>query len=385
MRDGKANMKFLHLSDLHIGMRLNDFSLQDDQKFILDQIVGIAKREKPDAVVIAGDIYDKSVPSVEGVRLFDDFLTAIAEIKIPVLAISGNHDSAERLSFGTRLMKISGVHITSTFSGAPERITLTDQLGEVNFWLLPFIKPATVRRFFPESEIATYNDAVKMAISAASLDPDERNVLVAHQFVTGAATSDSEQITAGGIDNVDAELFDNFDYVALGHIHKPQKIRRDEVRYCGTPLKYSFSEASHNKSVSLVTLCEKGKVTIDEIELIPLRDMREIKGCYDELMLKENYESTNRFDYLRVILTDEEEIPDAIALMRTIYPNIMRLDYDNRRTRTTSVIDGSDKVEEKSPQELFDELYELQMGAKMSESQLKIVSEMVEGIWEGEK
>ena len=282
-------------------------------------------------------------------------------------------------------MKISGVHIASTFSGAPERITLTDELGEVNFWLLPFIKPATVRRFFPESEIATYNDAVKMAIAAASLNHDERNVLVAHQFVTGAATSESEQITSGGIDNVDAELFDDFDYVALGHIHKPQKIRRDEVRYCGTPLKYSFSEASHNKSVSLVTLCEKGNITIDEIELVPLRDMREIKGNYDDLMLRKNYENTNRFDYLRVILTDEEEIPDAIALMRNIYPNIMRLDYDNRRTRTISVIDGADKIEDKSPQKLFDELYELQMGTKMSESQLKIVSEMVEGIWEGEK
>ena len=377
-------MKFLHLSDLHIGMRLNDFSLQDDQRFILSQIVDIAKNEKPNAVIIAGDIYDKSIPSVDGVRLFDDFLTNLAEINIPVLAISGNHDSAERLSFGTRLMKISGVHIASTFSGAPECIKLTDSFGEVNFWLLPFIKPATVRRFFPESEIVSYNDAVKMAIGAAELNVNERNVLVAHQFVTGAATSDSEQITAGGIDNVDAELFDAFDYVALGHIHKPQRIKRDEIRYCGTPLKYSFSEASHKKSVTIVTLCEKGHVAIDEIELIPLRDMREIKGSYDELTLRENYEGTNQFDYLRVILTDEEEIPDAVAKLRNIYPNIMRLDYDNRRTKTVSSIDSADGVEKKSPQELFDELYELQMGAKMSEAQSKIVSEMIKNIWEGE-
>ena len=377
-------MKFLHLSDLHIGMRLNDFSLQDDQRFILSQIVDIAKNEKPDAVIIAGDIYDKSIPSVDGVRLFDDFLTDLAEINIPVLAISGNHDSAERLSFGTRLMKISGVHIASTFSGAPECIKLTDSFGEVNFWLLPFIKPATVRRFFPESEIVSYNDAVKVAIGAAELNVNERNVLVAHQFVTGAATSDSEQITAGGIDNVDAELFDAFDYVALGHIHKPQKIRRDQVRYCGTPLKYSFSEAAHKKSVTIVTLCEKGHVAIDEIELIPLRDMREIKGSYDELTLRENYEGTNQFDYLRVILTDEEEIPDAVAKLRNIYPNIMRLDYDNRRTKTVSSIDSADGVEKKSPRELFDELYELQMGAKMNEAQSKIISEMIENIWEGE-
>ena len=377
-------MKFLHLSDLHIGMRLNDFSLQDDQRFILSQIVDIAKNEKPDAVIIAGDIYDKSIPSVDGVRLFDDFLTDLAEINIPVLAISGNHDSAERLSFGTRLMKISGVHIASTFSGAPECIKLTDSFGEVNFWLLPFIKPATVRRFFPESEIVSYNDAVKVAIGAAELNVNERNVLVAHQFVTGAATSDSEQITAGGIDNVDAELFDAFDYVALGHIHKPQRIKRDEIRYCGTPLKYSFSEAAHKKSVTIVTLCEKGHVAIDEIELIPLRDMREIKGSYDELTLRENYEGTNQFDYLRVILTDEEEIPDAVAKLRNIYPNIMRLDYDNRRTKTVSSIDSADGVEKKSPRELFDELYELQMGAKMNEAQSKIISEMIENIWEGE-
>ncbi|MBQ2815568.1 MAG: exonuclease SbcCD subunit D [Clostridia bacterium] len=377
-------MKFLHLSDLHIGMRLNDFSLQDDQRFILSQIVDIAKNEKPDAVVIAGDIYDKSIPSVEGVRLFDDFLTDLAEINIPILAISGNHDSAERLSFGTRLMKISGVHIASTFSGAPECIKLTDSFGEISFWLLPFIKPATVRRFFPENEIVSYNDAVKVAIDAAKINTDERNVLVAHQFVTGAITSDSEQITTGGIDNVDAELFDAFDYVALGHIHKPQKIRRDQVRYCGTPLKYSFSEAAHKKSVTVVTISEKGSVNINEIELIPLRDMREIKGSYDELTLRENYEGTNQFDYLRVILTDEEEIPDAIAKLRSIYPNIMRLDYDNRRTQTVSSIDSADGVEKKSPQELFDELYELQMGAKMNQAQSKIVSEMIENIWEGE-
>lgn len=377
-------MKFLHLSDLHIGMRLNDFSLQDDQRFILSQIVDIAKNEKPDAVIIAGDIYDKSIPSVEGVRLFDDFLTDLAEINIPVLAISGNHDSAERLSFGTRLMKISGVHIASTFSGAPECIKLTDSFGEISFWLLPFIKPATVRRFFPENEIVSYNDAVKVAIDAAKINTDERNVLVAHQFVTGAITSDSEQITTGGIDNVDAELFDAFDYVALGHIHKPQKIRRDQVRYCGTPLKYSFSEAAHKKSVTVVTISEKGSVNINEIELIPLRDMREIKGSYDELTLRENYEGTNQFDYLRVILTDEEEIPDAIAKLRSIYPNIMRLDYDNRRTQTVSSIDSADGVEKKSPQELFDELYELQMGAKMNQAQSKIVSEMIENIWEGE-
>ena len=242
-----------------------------------------------------------------------------------------------------------------------------------------------MRRFFPDTEIVSYNDAVRIALGAAELDPDERNVLVAHQFVTGATTSDSEQITAGGIDNVDAELFDSFDYVALGHIHKPQKICRNEIRYCGTPLKYSFSEALHKKLVTKVTLGEKGEVKIDEIELAPLRDMREIKGSYDELTLKENYENTNRLDYLRVILTDEEEIPDAVAKLRTVYPNIMRLDYDNKRTKAANAIDGAEAVESKSPQELFGELYELQMSDKMSEAQSKIVSELIEGIWEGEK
>lgn len=378
-------MKLMHLSDLHIGIRINEYSMCPDQQYILAQIIDIANEEQPDAVIIAGDVYDKAVPSAEAVTLFDRFLTCLAEKGLPVFIISGNHDSPERLSFGTRLMSGSGIHIAPVFSGEVESVRLADGFGAVRIWLLPFIKPAAVRLFFPDREIATYNDAVAAVLDSVSLNTAERNVLVCHQFITGAVTSESEQVTAGGIDNVDVSLFDRFDYVALGHIHRPQRIKRDTVRYCGTPLKYSFSEASQQKSVTFVTLGEKGEVAVTERPLTPMRDMREIRGSYEELTLRESYAGTNTDDYVRVILTDEEDIPDAVGKLRTIYPHIMRLDYDNRRTRSSAVIAGAENAEEKSPLTLFGELYELQNGCKMTDAQLQLVGKMIDEIWEGEK
>ncbi len=375
----------MHLSDLHLGIRVNDFSLIDDQRYILSQIVDIAAEERPDAVIIAGDIYDKAIPSAEAVGLFDDLLTTLSDKNLPVFAISGNHDSAERLSFGKRLMSNSGVHIASVFCGTAEKIAMSDAHGRVNIYLLPFIKPATVRQYFPDTEIATYDQAVASVLDSLAVDRDERNVLIAHQFVTGAVTSDSEQITAGGIDNIDVARFEPFDYVALGHIHRPQSIRRSTVRYCGTPLKYSFSEHNHQKSVTLVTLGEKGEVTVDERPLSPMRDMREIRGSYDQITLKENYDGTKTDDFVRIILTDEEDIPDAIGKLRVIYPNIMRLDYDNTRTRTSSVVEGVSEIEQKRPIDLFAELFELQTGAKMTDRQSQMVENMIEKIWEGER
>ncbi len=372
-------MKFLHLSDLHIGIRVNEMSMLADQEYILEKIIDIAIEERPDAVVIAGDIYDKTVPSAEAVALFDRFLTCLVEKKLPVFIISGNHDCAERVSFGNRLMQLAGVHISSAFSGEVENFRLTDAFGAVRFWLLPFIKPATVRRFFEDREIISYNDAVKAVCDLLSLDKAERNVLICHQFITGAVTSDSEQTTVGGLDNVDAALFDGFDYVALGHIHKPQTVLRDEVRYCGTPLKYSFSEAGHAKSVTLVTLNEKGNVEITEKPLTPKNDMREVKGSFDEIIKSEKSD-----DYMRVILTDEEDIPDAVAKLRAVFPNIMRLDYDNSRTRSAAVFCASADADNKSPAELFGELYETQMGCEMTDEQRKIINDMIEEIWEGE-
>ena len=314
-------MKLIHLSDLHLGKRVNDFSMLEDQQYILAEILQIIDREKPDGVLIAGDIYDKSVPSAEAVALLDDFLVRLSKRELRIFVISGNHDSPERMAFGGRLMERSGVHLAPVYDGKVEPVVLTDQYGPVKLYLLPFVKPSHVRRCFPEREIATYTDAVSAAIEAMEADTAVRNVLVTHQFVTGAARCDSEELSVGGTDNVDAAVFDPFDYVALGHIHGPQQVGRETVRYCGTPLKYSFSEAGHKKSVTVVELGAKGAVTIRTIPLKPLRDLVELRGTYEELTLRAFYEGTSYpRDYIHIILTDEDDIPDAVGKLRIIYP-----------------------------------------------------------------
>jgi len=376
-------MKLLHLSDLHLGKRLNEFSMIEDQAYILQQIVGIVHQQQPDGIILAGDIYDKAVPSAEAVQLFDRFLDQLAELGQQVFVISGNHDSAERIAFGGSLMKKSGVYMSPVYDGEIKPIILTDGHGEVNFYLLPFIKPAHVKRFFEEAEIGSYNDALQTVVDAMNIDTTKRNVLVTHQFVTGAIRSDSEEVSVGGTDNVDAGLFDAFDYVALGHIHRPQNVGRREVRYCGTPLKYSFSEASHEKSVTVVTLGAKGEVDIETIPLVPLRDLCEIKGTYAEVTAKSFYEDTSyREDYMHITLTDEEDIPDAMGKLRVIYHNLMKLDYDNLRTRTNQLIEGADTERQQSPIELLDEFYEKQNNQPMGEEQRSFVLSMIEDIWE---
>ncbi len=378
-------MKLIHLSDLHIGKRVNEFSMIEDQKYILKVILNIIDDEKPDGVLIAGDVYDKSVPSAEAVQLLDDFLCRLAKRKLPTYIISGNHDSAERLSFGGRLMDMSGIHLSPVYNGKVEPFTLTDEYGKVNIYMLPFIKPVNVRRFFPDSEIESYTDAIKVAVDSMNVDEKERNIIVTHQFVTGASRSESEEISVGGSDNVDASVFDAFDYVALGHIHGPQKIGRESVRYCGTPLKYSFSEANHKKSVTVVEMGEKSKIEIRTVPLVPKHDLREIKGKYEEILLKENYEGTNTEDYIHITLTDEEDIPDVMNRLRVIYPNIMKLDYDNKRTRSNQAAGKAEGVEKKSPLELFSEFYYDRNGQTMSEEQTAFMQNLIEEIWEGEK
>lgn len=378
-------MKLIHLSDLHIGKRVNEFSMIEDQKYILKVILNIIDDEKPDGVLIAGDVYDKSVPSAEAVQLLDDFLCRLAERKLPTYIISGNHDSAERLSFGGRLMDMSGIHLSPVYNGKVEPFTLTDEYGKVNIYMLPFIKPVNVKRFFPDSEIESYTDAIKIAVDSMNVDEKERNIIVTHQFVTGASRSESEEISVGGSDNVDASVFDAFDYVALGHIHGPQKIGRESVRYCGTPLKYSFSEANHKKSVTVVEMGEKGKIEIRTVPLVPKHDLREIKGKYEEILLKENYEGTNTEDYIHITLTDEEDIADVMNILRIIYPNIMKLDYDNKRTRSNQAVGMAENVEKKSPLELFSEFYYDRNGQTMSEEQTAFMQNLIEEIWEGEK
>lgn len=375
-------MKLLHLSDLHLGKRVNGFSMLEDQRYILGQILEIADEVKPEGILLAGDIYDKPVPPAEAVQLFDWFLTELAKRQLAVLGISGNHDSAQRLAFGARLMSGRNIFLPPVYDGKVEKVCLEDESGKVWIHLLPFIKPALVSHAFEGAEPGSYDEAVRIAVNHMDIDRTERNVLIAHQFVTGAARCESEEVVVGGLDNVDASVFDAFDYVALGHIHSPQSVGRETVRYCGTPLKYSFSEAKQEKSVTLVELGKKGECSIKTLPLTPLRDLRVIRGTYMELTALSFYEHTNRQDYIQAVLTDEEDIPDGLAKLRVIYPNLMRLEYDNRRTRENQVIEAAEAVEEKSELELFEEFYELQNNQPMSEKQQKLVKELIEKLKE---
>ena len=378
-------MKLIHLSDLHIGKRVNEVSMIQEQEYILNQILEIIDTEQPGAVLISGDVYDKSVPSAEAVTLFDDFLFSLAEKNLQVFIISGNHDSAERLSFCGRLREDKGIHLSPVYDGTITPITLQDNYGDIRFWLLPFIKPAHVKRFYPEEAIESYTDACRIAVKKMGIDPSARNVLLTHQFVTGSSTCDSEELSVGGTDNVDAAVFADFDYVALGHIHGPQNISNDRIRYCGTPLKYSFSEAGHKKSLTVVDLAEKGTFELHTIPLTPLHDMREIRGSYQEVTAKVFYENTDVHDYLHITLTDEEDVPEAMARLRVIYPNLMKLTYDNTRTRSNTFISGAVDVQKKSPLQLFGELYQQQNNQPMSEIQKDFLHTLIESIWEGNK
>ena len=385
-------MKLFHLSDLHIGKRVNEFSMLEDQKYILMQILKAAKEHQPDGIILAGDIYDKPVPAAEAVQVFDDFLTSLNEMGLIVFMISGNHDSPERVSYGGRLMKKSGIYVAPVYEGKTEKVEFTDAYGKVCIHLLPFVKPAVVRHAFEEGEfekeaeaVCDYQSAVKMTVSHMAVDTDVRNVLIAHQFVTGAMRCESEEVSVGGLDNVDASVFDGFDYVALGHIHSPQAVGRDQVRYCGTPLKYSFSEAGQEKSITVVELKEKGNVEISAVPLHPLRDMRKIRGSYEELTRRSTWQGTAVEDYLQVTLTDEQDIPDAIAKLRSIYPNILELRYDNARTRAFGEITAEAEPERRTPMELFAALYEQQNGAPLSPEQTGLLERLIREIWEEEE
>lgn len=379
-------MKLIHLSDLHLGKRVNEFSLLEDQEYILNEILNIIDKQRPQCVIIAGDIYDKAVPSAEAVELFDDFLYRLYVRELKVFIISGNHDSAERIAFGSRLMDKSGIHLSPVYSGKVEPVRLTDEYGNLNIYMLPFVKPANIRRFYPDREIISYTDAVSLAVSEMHIDESERNILITHQFVTGALRTESEDISVGGTDNVDANAFDGFDYVALGHIHRSQKCISDHIRYSGSPLKYSFSEAHDTKSVTIIDLKEKGDMELSFIPLIPKRNMVEIKGTYDELMLRSFYKDTSYDeDYMHITLTDEDDIPDALTKLRVIYKNIMKLDYDNLRTRHHAELGVSDDMTAKTPFEYFSEFYEMQNGQPLSSEQTSFISEIIEQIWEDEK
>lgn len=375
-------MKFFHISDIHLGKRLNEYSLLEDQRYILSQIVGAVDAEKPDALLIVGDIYDKSIPPVEAVTLFDDFLYELTRRKLPVLLISGNHDSAERVAFGARLFTRSGLYFAPAYQGAVTPVTLQDEYGAVDFYLLPFVKPSHVRRFHPDEEIATYTDAIRCAIGHMPLEANRRNVLVTHQFVTGATLSDSEEISVGGSENVDASVFDGFDYVALGHIHGPQQVSSERIRYCGSPLKYSFSEAGHQKSITVVQLSQKGQMQLSTIPLMPKRELRKLQGRFEELTDPAFYSRQDRDAYLQITLTNDELIPDAMHTLRRIYPNLLNLLFDNRRTAAQQVINASAEQEMRCPEALFAELFQLQNNQPMTDEQYEYVRRLVERIRE---
>lgn len=377
-------MKFIHLSDLHLGKRIYENSLIEDQKDILEKIFRIIEDEKPDGVLIAGDIYDKAFQPVDAINLFDDFLNRLHERSTPVFIISGNHDSADRLAFGAKIMSAGGIHIAPPYQGDVYKVDLEDKHGLLHIYMLPFVKKSLVKSYFPDEEIETTTDALRCVLSHAKLNTDDRNILIAHQFITGSQTSDSEEYTVGGADNVDASVFDDFDYVALGHIHGPQSIARETIRYCGTPLKYSFSEVDHEKSVTIVEMEEKGSVIIRTILLKPLRDMRQLKGTYQELMDAGFKQENNRSDFYRIILTDENDVTDAIARLRTVYPNILTLEYDNKRTQASAELTEAADTERKTPYDLFAEFFEWRNNSPMEPRQQKIISDLIQKIWEEE-
>lgn len=423
-------MKFIHLSDLHLGKRVNGYSMLEDQEYILNEIKAVITAESPDAVLIAGDVYDKPVPPAEAVRLFDDFLVQLSRWGLKVFVISGNHDSPERIAFGSRLMDASGIYLSPVYDGTVTPVSLHDTYGVVDIYMLPFLKPAHVRRFYETEteQIQSYTDAMQTAISHLPLDHTRRNVLITHQFVTGSVRAESEEISVGGSDNIDASVFAPFDYVALGHLHTPQncgqtaptgaaessadeqvgaphdtessaneqtgatrdtalsaveQIGATRIRYCGTPLKYSFSEAKDRKSVTVIELYEKGNLHIHTVPLKPLHDLVELKGTYDTVTARSFYEGTSwQEDYTHITLTDEEDIPDAIGKLRAIYHHLMKLDYDNKRTHSSSEITADLAVEEKTPIQLFSDFYELQNNQPLNEEQATFLNELIETIWE---
>ena len=376
----------MHLADLHLGKRVNGFSMMEDQEYILNQILEIMEEEQPDGLLIAGDVYDKTIPPAEAVRRMDDFLTAVAEKHVPVFLISGNHDSAERVAFGHQLMQGSGIWISPVYDGTIRHHTLEDRWGEVNIYLIPFLRPSVVRSFFPDVEIEDYTDALRTIIEDLQVDTSRRNVVLAHQFVTAVGalpeTCDSEQLSVGGLDRVDGSVFSPFDYTALGHLHGPQRVGSETIRYAGSPLKYSFSELHQKKSVTVAELRAKGETEIRQIPLQPRREMIELRGTFEEILEEARKKGEPQTDYYHMILTDETDVVDALSRLREYYPNIMLLDYDNRRTRSQKEVEQLDRVEERTPGELFAALYEQQNGQEMDSDRKEYLDGLIREIWE---
>ena len=377
-------MKLLQLADLHLGKILQEQSLIEDQEYMLKQIIEIIKRENIEVVLISGDVYDRGVPPAEAVNLLDSFLkTLIKELKIKVFMIAGNHDSKDRLAFGSKIFEDEGLYIESKYNGNLRKVELQDKYGKLNIYMLPFVKPIEVKQFFEGDLENNYNTAINEIITKELINKEERNVIMVHQFVTAGAVeperTESEVLSLGGIENVDVSNFECFDYIAIGHVHRPQKIGRDTARYAGTILKYSFSELNHNKTVPVIELKEKGNIDIDLVKLEPLRDMREIKGPIEELIRKENYECGNTNDYIKAIITNEEPVYDAIGQIRRIYPNTLKLEFKNSKTANSTVKQALNlkNIKQKSELELFSDFYKAQNNIDLNENETEIIKNII--------
>ncbi len=381
-------MKVLHVADLHVGKRVNGFSMLEDQRHILAQILDIAAEQQASALLVAGDIYDKASPSAEAVALFDDFLTRAVAAGVRVLAVPGNHDSAERIAYAQKLLSHQGVSFPPVYAGEVERVVLTDEHGDVSFWLLPFLKPGDVRRFFPDEEIGdSYGKALRAALSTCDIDPGERNVVLSHQLVTAfgeAPDRADDEIKLGGLDNVDFGVYADFDYVALGHVHRSQRVGRDTVRYSGSPLKYSFSEARYDKSAVLVEIGVKPDgaavgecVDVQLVPLEPLHDLREVRCSLAEATAQ----AAPTEDYVHITLTDEKPQLDAVARVRDVFPNVMALDYEFAtalvpRTCVRAALDP----DEMDIVSLFKAFYQEQTGGAINEDQEKLLQEFAHSV-----
>lgn len=365
-------MRFLHISDLHLGRQIGGFDLYEEQSFMLESICGAAKEKSVDAVIIAGDIYDKQSPAADAMTLFSDFTGKLVNEKIPVYMISGNHDSAGRVSYFSDIIRESGVFVSEKFDGRLQKHIFRDEYGNVNIYLLPFLKPAAVRQFYPDSKIETYEDAVSAVIGESNINSKERNVLVCHQFIAGSEKSGSEVMSVGGTPNISARVFDSFDYVALGHIHRPQSAGRETVRYSGSPMKYDASEASQTKKLTFVDIEEKGKIKISMEDMPYLRDVISVSGKFGELMAR-----SECGDYAAVTITDEDIVPDAAASLRQVYPLMISFGVKNSKTDSVFETSGEVSFEGKSPVELFFDFFKEQNnGAEPDEYQMEIMKKV---------
>lgn len=373
-------MKLLHLADLHIGKIIYEQSLIEDQKYMLNEIIKIVEKEKVDAVLLSGDIYDRSVPPSDAVEVLNDFLNMLIKVsKVKVFVISGNHDSKERLNFGSKIFENDGLYIQTSYDGKIKCIELSNN---INIYMLPFVKTIEIKQYFEDEKINTYNEAMKAIMDNENIDTEKINILMAHQFVTAGnnnpETCESETGSVGGVDNVDASNFEKFDYVALGHIHGPQRIGKDTIRYAGTMLKYSFSEVSHNKSTVLLDIKGKNKIEYKLIPLKPLRDMRVIKGPIEELLKEENFKGTNTQDYIKAIITNDEAIYDAIGQIRRVYPNTLSLEIHNIKSSIQDLeLENMENLKMKDELEVFDDFYEFQNGVRLGEEQKEIMKEII--------